>query len=205
VTPPVEEVTYPPGAALAASVGILASPGLRVDFAAASPGGTTVVFHSERIPEPPPPEGVFVCGNDEDQARFRRRVSLFDGERRRVWQADAPEALAVAIKGLVVQPEGRVLVRGWLRHVEYKGPRSADEDVLLWRVGRDGADAGFHALRRSDLGQERPPISPDVTPDIRAMAALADGRIVIAGDFNSVRGHRRLHIARLSADGVLEE
>src|SRR5262249_31526214 len=94
---------------------------------------------------------------------------------------------------------------GFLRRVKYEGPENMENDVLLWRIDRHGLDAEFRELRRFELGRERLPISPDVTPDIRAAAVLADGRIVIAGDFNSVRGRRRSPIARPQAHGVLEE
>ena len=61
----------------------------------------------------------------------------------------------------------------------------------VWRLNRDGSyDATFPAVA--------------INNHVRALEVLPDGQILIAGDFTTVNGQPRNHIARLSADGHLE-
>jgi beta-propeller uncharacterized protein DUF5122 len=194
-------MVLPPGAPLAAPLLPKLPAGSRVDFATSGPGSDTVLFYSEPLPEPSPAPFAFICGTDEGRP-LRHRLALFDGHGRLVWKTDVPQA---AVEAAWLQPDGGVLVRGRLRAGVGAGTPSLEDDVLLWRVSRQGLEPGFPTLRRRDLGGERGSIPSYVSPDIRAATILADGRVVIAGDFDSVRGRRRIHIASLRPDGALEE
>lgn len=84
---------------------------------------------------------------------------------------------------------------GWIVRGELSAP--GGDPLLLWRTGpKAGA---FRAIRASDLRADA-----GLAPRILASAVLADGTIVIGGNFTSVRGAVRRHIARLRPDGSLD-
>ena len=89
----------------------------------------------------------------------------------------------------MLQPDGKILVAG----------RSFDdgyESALLLRLNADGSvDASFE---RTDTA------GPSVVTTISAVALQPDGKVLIGGNFSSIKGTNRNGIARLNADGTLD-
>lgn len=94
---------------------------------------------------------------------------------------------------LLVLPDGRLLVAGDYTSVGGQ-PRTG-----LVRLRADGAvDSTFVG----DAGDRN---SPTGAPGVYTIARQLDGRIVLGGQFGTVNGRLRRGLARLSADGVLDE
>jgi uncharacterized delta-60 repeat protein len=91
-----------------------------------------------------------------------------------------------AIHALALQPDGRLLLGGEFRTLNR---------ALRNRIGRlhpDGSlDTSFNPLSGPNAA-------------VRAVALQPDGRVVIGGFFDMVRGTNRNHIARLLPDGTLD-
>jgi uncharacterized delta-60 repeat protein len=91
-----------------------------------------------------------------------------------------------AVNGVAIQNNGRVLLGGTFTAVNGV-PRN-----FIARLNFDGTvDTTF-----------TPGSGPDA--QVRVVAALNDGRILIAGDFDSVSGVPNRRIARLNADGTVD-
>ena len=93
-----------------------------------------------------------------------------------------------SVYSAIPQSDGRVLVAGWF---------SSLGGVTRLNVGRTTAagalESGFD------------PASFDATAAaVRSLAVLADGRILLAGEFTQVSGVTRNHVALVSASGVLD-
>lgn len=65
-----------------------------------------------------------------------------------------------------------------------------------------GADAG---AIDSTFIQLRPGVGEGANDDVRAIAVQSDGKIIIGGDFTSYNGIPRYRVARINADGTLDE
>lgn len=91
-----------------------------------------------------------------------------------------------AINAIVIQPGGRVVVAGDFTEVN---------DITL-----------RHIARLDLQGRLDTAFNPGVGSDgtVTALAGTADGRIYVAGSFSQVGGLDRPGIARISADGVLD-
>ncbi len=93
---------------------------------------------------------------------------------------------------LVVQPDGKILVGGFFTTL------ADNSRKCIGRLNQDGSiDASFNAQ-----------INPDHAVEVAGICAIAvqpDGKILIGGDFRVVCGKIRHHIARLHADGSLDE
>jgi uncharacterized delta-60 repeat protein len=92
-----------------------------------------------------------------------------------------------SVTHVLTQPDGKILVAGYF--VNPLNP--ADPQVV--RVSRLLADGGVDASFT--------PTQP-INGDIRAMCLQADGKLLLAGDFNSINGTPRIRLARLNANGV---
>ena len=82
---------------------------------------------------------------------------------------------------IAVQSDGKILVGGTsLRHLNRDGSPDPDfqDTVLVYERG---------------------------TPRVSSMAIQSDGRIVIGGAFTNVNGNARNNLARLKADGTVDE
>jgi hypothetical protein len=175
------------------------------------PGASAIAFFDDRLPEPEEPSdswttlvdvtgttprrrrvrmpNIYLCGvGEESRARWVSRAAVFD-------EAGAlsgtPEAAA--------RPDGHVAEaqpgRGWIVRVTEP---TTPEAAVVWRLTAAGLDPTFQELRARDLGGPGPAL-------VLASLVEPDGRIVLAGTFESVRGQPRRHIARLRADGTLDE
>lgn len=91
------------------------------------------------------------------------------------------------INDLVVQADGKILLAGSFTQI---GNQTVNR---LVRLNSDGSfDAAFRAL---NTGTDGP---------VRALSLQTDGKILVAGDFNSITGRTAPTIARLNADGSFD-
>ena len=93
------------------------------------------------------------------------------------------------INKIVVQPDGKILIGGYFQN--YNGIARSS----LARINSDGTlDTAFNpALEDSDGFFE-----------VRAIAIQTDGKILVSGNFTGVSGTARTGLARLNADGSLD-
>lgn len=97
------------------------------------------------------------------------------------------------VKALAVQPDGKLLVAGQFDHVD-----GTTYDNLA-RLNPDGSlDATFN------------PVAIDgaysfVTAYVNTLAVQPDGRILVGGSFSQVGGKAHQNLARLNADGSVDE
>jgi uncharacterized delta-60 repeat protein len=91
-----------------------------------------------------------------------------------------------AVRVIVIQPDGKILIAGnfdALHETRFRG---------IARLNQSGSvDSGFNP----GTGVDR---------SVRTVAVQRDGKIIIGGDFTSVDGVPRDHLARLNADGSLD-
>ncbi len=99
-------------------------------------------------------------------------------------------AISGKVSGLAVQPDGAILVAGGLFNA---GGFSRDSIV---RFNMDGSlDTTF------DPGTGAPSSPRPDMPNVSAVTVQADGKIILAGEFVSFNGVKRIGIARLNGDG----
>lgn len=133
------------------------------------------------------PDGKIVVGGD-DIADSRNIVRLNpDGSVDTTFLAAAD----FAVYALALQPDGRIVVGGTFSNLTSGGvpvPRAG-----IGRLNSDGSvDLDFNPGLDSD-------------GFVEALALQPDGRIVVGGRFFSVGGSPRDHLARLEADGTVDE
>ncbi|QMU30677.1 T9SS type A sorting domain-containing protein [Adhaeribacter radiodurans] len=94
------------------------------------------------------------------------------------------------VNTVAVQPDGRIIIGGSFTAV------NKISRVRIARLNTDGSlDASF------DVGME---VSSDATTKLDKVVLQPDGKVLIAGDFVSVKGHPQRYFARLNADGSLD-
>ena len=89
---------------------------------------------------------------------------------------------------IAVQPDGKILVGGLFTSVNGE-PRNG--------IARLNADGSVEALSTFNAGT-------GANSNVVSMAVQTDGRILLAGDFTTINGQPRNHIARLHPNGSLE-
>lgn len=97
-----------------------------------------------------------------------------------------PSSLSGTVRGIIVQEDGKIVAAGRL----FLGSRRA----AVVRFNEDGSeDTTFN--------------SGGVTPgtDVYTIARQADGKYLIGGNFTGVNGNPKARIARLNADGSLDQ
>ena len=92
------------------------------------------------------------------------------------------------VNSIVVQPDGKILIGGFFTKVNGKRNR---------RIARLNADGSLESTLTFDTG-----LGAD--ENVTSLALQADGKILVAGLFNSINGQPRQKIARLNADGSVE-
>lgn len=105
-------------------------------------------------------------------------------------------------------PEGVAnLAPGQSTEIEIRfQPRATRPAACGLRIYSNDPEAPqFDVLVKGSGLQADRAFAPVVDGIIRATATLSDGRILIAGDFIKVNGVTRSHLARLNADGSLDE
>ncbi|MDB6035124.1 MAG: hypothetical protein JWM16_5462 [Verrucomicrobiales bacterium] len=85
----------------------------------------------------------------------------------------------------------------WDSHILIAGDFTAIDGHLRNRLARLNPDGTLEDTNTFQLGD-------GANGSIRAMALQPDGKILIAGDFTTVNGEPRGHIARLNPDGTLD-
>ncbi|MDX6665333.1 MAG: hypothetical protein QOG68_1539, partial [Solirubrobacteraceae bacterium] len=96
----------------------------------------------------------------------------------------------VQLTGMVVQPDGKVVVAGYIRLAD-----PVDAEAILARYNADGTlDASF-----GTGGIVRDAVPAQTSADIEALARHADGTLLVAGQRDS-----RFYVARLTPDGALD-
>jgi len=99
------------------------------------------------------------------------------------------EPMAYLVKCMALQPDGKVVLGGW---VTLNGQRG----VKVVRLDPDGSlDPTFAAGSPADTAGG---------PLVFALALQPDGKILVAGQFTNFNGTARYHLARLNADGSLD-
>ena len=101
---------------------------------------------------------------------------------------DTTAPSAWSVEALAVQPDGKVLVTGEVR--DSSGNSSG------YGVGRRNADGTVDATYTG---------SPRSKSEIPVLAALPEGKALIAGNFTKIDTTTRNRVARLNADGTLDE
>jgi uncharacterized delta-60 repeat protein len=96
-----------------------------------------------------------------------------------------------SIQAIAVQPDGRIVLAGIFTDV-YDAHAQLD-------IGRNNI-----ARARPDGSIDTSFVDPQVDGRVDAVAIQSDGKILIGGDFTSVGGHARNHLARLNANGTLD-
>lgn len=94
--------------------------------------------------------------------------------------------LAGYVRTLALQSDGKVLLGG-----KFNG--RAGEATPIHNIARLGSDGSFDRT-----------FHPAVDHTVEALAVMADGSIIVAGDFSVVDGAARNNLARLDADGHLD-
>ncbi|MFZ9730469.1 MAG: hypothetical protein ACO3CX_02440 [Ilumatobacteraceae bacterium] len=95
------------------------------------------------------------------------------------------------VRALAIQSDGKILFGGLFTTV---GDPAVTTNHFA-RLNLDGTlDTGFSP----DVG------GSNTNPDVYAVAVQSDGKIVIGGNFTSVRGATRNRVARLNSDGSLD-
>lgn len=136
------------------------------------------------------PDGKIVIGGDFTAARgtTRNRIARLNAD----GSLDTfnPNANA-QVYALALQPDGQVIVGGIFTSIG-----GATRNGIA-RVSATGAlDTGFNVGGTIGVGGG--------TPIVRAASIQSDGKVIIAGQFTTVRGTARNRIARLNVDGTLD-
>ncbi|MCX6953369.1 MAG: YDG domain-containing protein, partial [Verrucomicrobia bacterium] len=107
-------------------------------------------------------------------------------------------AITAAVQTIAVQPDGKVVFGGGFTEVQPNGAASPTTRTHLVRVNANGTlDIAF---------------SPNPDQDVYSLALQADGKLLIAGNFNTVNARglggaeatARKYIARLGDNGLLD-
>ncbi|QNF33537.1 T9SS type A sorting domain-containing protein [Adhaeribacter swui] len=94
------------------------------------------------------------------------------------------------VNTVAVQPDGKIIIGGSFTAV------NNISRVRIARLNTDGSlDTSF------DAGME---VSSDATTKLDKVLLQPDGKVLIAGDFVSVKGHPQRYFARLNSDGSLD-
>ena len=102
----------------------------------------------------------------------------------------------IGIGSIAVQADGKILVAGYFSTVTPNGGAAVTRNNIA-RLETDGRVD--RTLNLSIVGTAGP-----ASPAVFATAVQADGKTLIGGNFTSVLGEPRNHIARLNRDGTLD-
>ena len=131
--------------------------------------------------------GAFTTFNDVGHERITRLNA--DGSVDSTFDPGA--SISGGVHAIVIQPDGKALIRGSFTRVG-----GAKRNRIARLQSNGNLDTGF------DPG---PGVSGEsYSLEISAIAAQADGRVMIGGDFSSVNGISRYRLARLDANGTVD-
>jgi uncharacterized delta-60 repeat protein len=100
---------------------------------------------------------------------------------------EAPSVNDAQLSAVAVQPDGRVVLAGNV---------NLGFIARVWRLTTNGSVDESFAVNQ---------FLPSPGSWVTALALQPDGKILVAGSFDQVQGARRLGVARLNADGTLDE
>jgi len=101
------------------------------------------------------------------------------------------------IAAVALQADGKLLVGGTFPHTWCDESGCVpDQATLVRRLNADGSSDSTFAEALTDYSF--------VPREHLSLVPLADGRILVGGDFNSIHGTMRAGIARLNADGTVD-
>ncbi len=116
----------------------------------------------------------------------RNRVARVNGDGSLDLRFDPGSGASNDVYGLVLQPDGRVLLGGF-----FSSFNGTTRDGIA-RVNADGSlDSSFNPGSGANGG-------------VQALAMQPDGRVILGGFFTSFNGTSRTRIARVNADGSLD-
>lgn len=133
-------------------------------------------------------DGKLLLGGQFTQAggQARARIARFKAD----GSLDAgfdPSADGI-VSAVLVQADAKIVLGGWFAQVH------GQARARIARVNVDGSlDTGF-----------APTISHSGSAAVFALARQADGKLLLGGQFNAVNGQPRNYLARLNADGSLD-
>ncbi|HWX20634.1 MAG TPA: hypothetical protein VN578_12110, partial [Candidatus Binatia bacterium] len=105
-------------------------------------------------------------------------------------------AISAGIRDIAVQVDGKVLIGG-----AYTVVPGVGANAIARRLNSNGSlDGSFDPY----VSGSSDPYNPYVSPGISAVIAQTGGKVLIGGDFSSVNGTNRNGIARLNANGTLD-
>lgn len=140
--------------------------------------------------EPMPDGKVFIGGNFNNTGLVRIGRLGTDGKRDPTFNVGGAGAEG-SVSALLREPGGKVVIGGYLTAYNGVGRRR------VARMNEDGSlDTAF------DPGQGAQPL---VGPYVKALALQADGKVLVGGVFESFDGKARRNIARLNANGSVDE
>jgi len=131
--------------------------------------------------------GAFTTFNDASRERIARLNA--DGSVDPTFDPGA--SISGWVHSIVMQPEGKALITG-----NFSGVGGAKRNRIARLQSNGNLDRGFD----TGLGVS----GESFTLEISAIAAQADGRVMIGGDFSSVNGINRYRLARLEANGTVD-
>ena len=133
------------------------------------------------------PDGSFLTGGNHASRYFVRKLQS-NGEKRIPEFKESPVSPGNGmVQAIVALPNGKILVGGFFGKVHGKRYHS------ILQLNADGSvDESFQA-------------SPDTRGRIDSIAVQPDGRILIAGSFTNLHGRPLRTIARMHADGSVDE
>ena len=107
------------------------------------------------------------------------------------YTTSAPNVSNGAVNSLALQPDGKIIVGGGFSYLA--------GNVTKRNIMRFNADGTYDASFNTGSGTGISPIGK-----INAIKIFPDGKMIIAGNFNTYNGISRNGLARLNADGTLD-
>lgn len=168
-------------------VGVFSSDGTADPSFALAP---TEVNNTVATVEPMLDGKIVIGGNFNSTGLVRIGRLSTDGKRDATFNPSGAGAEG-SVSALLREPSGKILVSGFL--TAYNGtPRG--------RIARINEDGSLDTTFNPGAGAQ-----PIVGPIVRALALQADGKVLVGGGFETFDGKARKNIARLNANGSVDE
>jgi uncharacterized delta-60 repeat protein len=136
------------------------------------------------------PDGKILLSGlfDRVNGMVRHRITRVNADGSLDQTFNSGSGISGAINVIFVQPDGKILIGG-----DFSNYNGSQQDLA--RINADGSlDATFNPVLTSSSGSNH----------VAAIAFQTDGKILISGFFSTVNGVNRTNLARLNADGSLD-
>lgn len=140
--------------------------------------------------------GKFTLVNGQERNRIARLHA--DGSVEDLKTFNAGKGADGEVQALALQPDGRILLAGDFHNIN-GAPR-----MHVARLGANGSLEGTAAFNAGAFTRGEPRGGPPSDAKVESITLQADGRILVTGTFDHVKGMQRPHIARLMPDGTPE-